>query len=59
MTYTLFGYDLPVDIIVAILMVNTILMIAAMVGFTNLRRQIRDLKEILEKIKAKQKGLRD
>lgn len=59
MNYTLFGYDVPVDIIVAILMVNTILMIAAIVGFTNLRKQIRDLKEVLSKIKAKQKELRD
>jgi hypothetical protein len=57
--YSLFGFEIPVDIIVAILVVNTILLVAAVVGFRNLRLQIRDLKNLLDKIKAKQKEIRE
>ena len=57
--YSLFGFEIPVDIIVAILVVNTILLVAAVVGFRNLRLQIRDLKNLLAKIKAKQKEIRE
>jgi hypothetical protein len=39
--------------------VNTILLVAAVVGFRNLRLQIRDLKNLLDKIKAKQKEIRE
>lgn len=59
MNYPLFGFDIPVDIIVAILMVNTILLILAVIGFTNLRRQIRDLNEVLAKIETRQKELQE
>ena len=59
MMYSLFGFGIPVDIIVAILVVNTILLIAAVVGFRNLRLQIRDLKILLAKIKARQKEIRE
>jgi hypothetical protein len=59
MMYSLFGFEIPVDIIVAILVVNTILLVAAVVGFRNLRLQIRDLKNLLAKIKAKQKEIRE
>ncbi len=59
MMYSLFGFEIPVDIIVAILVVNNILLIAAVVGFRNLRLQIRDLKILLDKIKARQKEIRE
>jgi len=59
LTYTVFGYDIPTDVIIAILVVNTILLVVAVVGFTNLRLQIRDLKNLLDKIKAKQKEIRE
>jgi hypothetical protein len=57
--YSIFGFEVPIDVIVAILIVNTILLVAAVVGFTNLKLQIRDLKNLLDRIKAKQKELRD
>ncbi len=56
---TLFGFEIPIDVIVAILVVNTILLIVAVVGFRNLRLQIRDLKTLLDKIKTKQKEIRE
>jgi hypothetical protein len=59
MTYSVFGFDIPVNVIVSILVVNSILLIAAIVGFTNLRSQIRELTELLNRIKAKQKELND
>jgi hypothetical protein len=59
MMYSLFGREIPADIIVAILVVNTILLIAAVVGFRNLRLQIRDLKNLLDKIMVKQKEIRE
>jgi hypothetical protein len=58
-TYTVFGFDIPTDVIIAILVVNTILLVVAVVGFTNLRLQIRDLKSLINRIKAKQKELRE
>ncbi len=51
--------NLPVDVIVAILAVNSILVIAAVVGFTNLKRQIRDLKDVLDKIKSRQNEMKE
>jgi hypothetical protein len=57
--YTIFGFEVPIDVLVAILVINTILLVAAVVGFRNLKLQIRDLKSLLDKIKAKQKELRD
>jgi hypothetical protein len=59
MTYSVFGFDIPVNVIISILVVNSILLIAAIVGFSNLRSQIRELTELLNKIKAKQKELND
>jgi hypothetical protein len=59
MTYSVFGFDIPVNVIISILVVNSILLIAAIVGFTNLRSQIRELTELLNKIKARQKELND
>jgi ABC-type nitrate/sulfonate/bicarbonate transport system permease component len=56
---SLFGFDVPGYIIIAILVVNFILAVLAFVGFRNLKRQINDLKSILEKIKAKQKEIRE
>jgi len=56
--YTIFGFEVPIDVLVAILVINTILLVAAVVGFRNLKLQIRDLKSVLDKIKAKQKELR-
>lgn len=57
--YSIFGFELPIDVLVAILVINTILLVAAVVGFRNLKLQIRDLKSLLDKIKAKQKELRE
>jgi len=57
--YSIFGFEVPVDVLVAILVINTILLVAAVVGFRNLKLQIRDLKSLLDKIKAKQKELRE
>jgi hypothetical protein len=57
--YSLVGFDVPVDIIIAILVVNTMLLIVEVVGFRNLRLQIRDLKSLLDKIKAMQKEIRE
>jgi hypothetical protein len=58
MVYTLFGFDISVDIIVSALAVNTILLIIAIVGFTNLRGQIRELKASIDKISRIQTELR-
>lgn len=57
--YSLFGFNIPVDIILAILVVNTTLLVIALVGFRNLRLQIQDLRSLLDKIKAKQKEMRE
>jgi hypothetical protein len=53
------GFDIPIYIIVAILIANTVLLIVEAVGFRNLRLQIRDLKILLNKIQAKQKEMRE
>jgi hypothetical protein len=57
--YSIFGFEVPIDVLIAILVINTILLVVAVVGFRNLKLQIRDLKNLLDKIKAKQKELRD
>jgi len=57
--YSLLGFEVPVDVIIAILVINTILLVVAVIGFRNLKLQIRDLKSLLDKIKAKQKELRE
>jgi len=36
---------------------NTILLVVAIVGFTNLRNQIHELKEIINALKVRQKEL--
>ncbi len=56
--YSIFGFEIPVDVIVAALVANIILVIAGAVGFRNLALQIRDLKTLIEKIKSKQKEIK-
>lgn len=56
--YSIFGFEIPVDVIVAALVVNIILVIAGAVGFRNLALQIRDLKALIEKIKSKQSEIK-
>ena len=56
--YSIFGFEIPVDVIVAALVVNIIFVIAGAVGFRNLALQIRDLKTLIEKIKSKQKEIK-
>jgi hypothetical protein len=57
--YSIFGFEVPIDVLIAILVINTILLVVAVVGFRNLKLQIRDLKILLDKIKARQKELRE
>jgi hypothetical protein len=57
--YSQYDFHIPVDVIMAILVVNTTLLVVAVIGFRNLRLQIRDLKSLLDKIKANQKEMRD
>jgi len=59
MMYSVFGFNIPVDIIVAILVGNSILLVFAFVGFRNLKLQIRELKNELNKIKDKQKEIKE
>jgi hypothetical protein len=55
---SLFGLELSNEIIVSIIVVNVILLVTAIIGFTNLKRQIKELKAIIDQIKEKQKELR-
>jgi hypothetical protein len=55
---SLFGIELSNEIIVSIIVVNVILLVTAIIGFTNLKRQIKELKAIIDQIKEKQKELR-
>jgi hypothetical protein len=55
---SVFGYEISAEIILTILVVNTLLLIAAVIGFTNLKLQIRDLKALLHQIREKQKELK-
>jgi len=59
MTYSVFGFEVPVYVITSILVVNSLLLLAAIVGFSNLRSQIRELKELLNKTIARQKELKE
>jgi hypothetical protein len=55
---SLFGFELSNEIIVSIIVVNVILLVTAIIGFTNLKRQIKELKAIIDQIREKQKELR-
>jgi hypothetical protein len=55
---SLFGIEFSNEIIVSIIVVNVILLVTAIIGFTNLKRQIKELKAIIDQIKEKQKELR-
>jgi len=55
---SLFGLELSNEIIVSIIVVNVILLVTAIIGFTNLKRQIKELKAIIDQIREKQKELR-
>jgi hypothetical protein len=59
MTYSVFGFEVPAYVITSILVVNSLLLLAAIVGFSNLRSQIRELKELLNKTIARQKELKE
>lgn len=48
--YSLFGFDLSLDVLLYILLANLILVSIAFIGFTNLRMQIKELKNLLNKL---------
>ena len=56
--FSVFGYEISAEIILTILVVNTLLLIVAVIGFTNMKLQIRELKKLLHQIREKQKELK-
>lgn len=54
---SIFGIEVSGETVVFILLANTVLLIVAVIGFTNLKLQIRDLKAMLNQIKEKQNNL--
>jgi hypothetical protein len=57
--YFVLGFGISIELMAAILAMNTLLVAIAIVGFTNLRNQIRELKETINLLKARQKELHE
>lgn len=56
--YSIFGLEISLNFLLFILVANFILVSLAVIGFTNLKMQIRELKELLSKMEERKKELR-
>jgi len=56
--YSLFGFEISLNFLIYIIVANFILLALAFIGFTNLKIQIRELKELLSKMEERKNELR-
>ncbi len=56
--YSIFGFEISLNLLIYILIANSVLLLLAFVGFTNLRIQIRELKAMLGKMEERKNELR-
>jgi len=56
--YSLFGFEISLSLLLYIIIANFILVSVAFIGFTNLRMQIKELKNLLSKMEKSKNELK-
>jgi len=57
LSFSVFGFELTIELLVEVIIVNGLIIALAMFGFSNLRKYIKDIQTQIKRIRDKRKEL--